>query len=125
MRNIVRALCVCVIAASWSPAPFAAPAANPTVRNPFDRLSGPRSASTPAEPINATRAGSDIDLFFARVTQQYCGSDSDCGGPSYCDAYSYCSFPYSMCLLSPRTGVGQCIYVGECPSCQPFMKSRR
>jgi hypothetical protein len=124
VRNIVRVLCVCIVAASWSPAPFAAPGPGSTVRNPFDRLAGSRSDSTPAEPVNATRAVADVDLFFARVTQDECSSNFDCDGPLYCDAYYYCSFPHSMCILSPRTGSGQCVYVAECPACQPFSAAK-
>lgn len=124
MKNLVRVLCVCFIAASWSPTPFAAPGASSTVGNPFDRLSGPRSNSTPAEPINATRAVADVDLFFARVTQYECSSNFDCDGPLYCDAYYYCSFPHSMCILSPRTGSGQCAYIAECPACQPYSPAK-
>jgi hypothetical protein len=112
-----------VLAASWSPT-FAAPSANATVRNPFDRLSGTRSDSTPAEPVNATPVVADVDLFFARVTQNECSSNYDCGSPLYCDAFAYCSFPSSMCILSPRTGTGQCVYVAECPACQPFTPAK-
>jgi hypothetical protein len=90
-------------------------------KNPFQPASAAVCVAPAPLAVSVRSVGAMVksDAFFEQP--EVCYHSGECGGPSYCDQYFNCGSSEYVCLASPRTGIGHCYYLADCPSCQPAL----
>ena len=79
-----------------------------------------RSSATrrPAEPPSWREPRDNKAVGIASTQDWSCDTNWDCGSALACDPYTECSVDLYACVVSQRTGRGQCVHRGTCGPCQ-------
>lgn len=77
------------------------------------RRLGPRRSADRAP----RRSDSVMTSAFTTVQAVACDTNWDCGSALACDPFTECDVDLYACVISQKTGQGECVFQGTCDAC--------